>query len=112
MTPERFQRLREILDRRQPDLTVLMEHVHKGHNFAAVLRSCDAVGCLEAHAVLLHGRMPSRRRMSSAGSLRWMQLRPHVDIVAGARALHDRGFQILAAHLSERARDFRDIDNL
>lgn len=87
-----------------------MEHVHKGHNFAAVLRNCDAVGLLEAHAVLLRGRMPSARRMSSAGSLRWVQIHPHPDVATGAAALRARGFQVLAAHLSERARNFRDVD--
>ncbi|MGQ9753400.1 MAG: tRNA (guanine-N2)-dimethyltransferase, partial [Thermaceae bacterium] len=30
-TPERILRIREVLDRRQPDLTVLLENVHKPH---------------------------------------------------------------------------------
>lgn len=51
MTPERLERLRAVLDKRQPDLTVLLERVNKPHNFSAILRTCDAVGVLEAHAV-------------------------------------------------------------
>src|SRR5206468_417810 len=50
-TPTRFHRLRDVLDRRQPDLTVLLENVEVPRNLAAILRSCDAVGALEAHAV-------------------------------------------------------------
>ena len=38
MNPERFQRLAQALSRRQPDLTVLMERVHKSHNLSAILR--------------------------------------------------------------------------
>jgi hypothetical protein len=51
VTPERLAKIHPVLDKRQPDLTVLMERVHKPHNFSAILRSCDAVGVLEAHAI-------------------------------------------------------------
>ena len=51
MTPQRFAQLNAVLDRRQPDLTVLMDDVHKSHNLAAILRTCDAVGVLSVHAV-------------------------------------------------------------
>ncbi|HIN03216.1 MAG TPA: tRNA (guanosine(18)-2'-O)-methyltransferase TrmH, partial [Candidatus Marinimicrobia bacterium] len=43
MTPERFQKIKDILNKRQPDLTVIMDNVHKPHNLAAIIRSCDAV---------------------------------------------------------------------
>ena len=51
MRSERFRRIREVLARRQPDLTVLMDRVNKPHNFSAILRNCDAAGVLEAHVV-------------------------------------------------------------
>ena len=35
MTPERYQKFRAVLDRRQPDLTVLTDQVHKNHNLSA-----------------------------------------------------------------------------
>ena len=44
MTPERLERINTMLDKRQPDLTVCMEGVHKTHNLAAVVRTCDAIG--------------------------------------------------------------------
>ena len=40
MTPERYRRICETLDRRQPDLTVIMDGVHKPHNIAAIVRTC------------------------------------------------------------------------
>jgi tRNA (guanosine-2'-O-)-methyltransferase len=36
-TPKRFHRLRAVLDRRQPDLTVLLEDVQVPRNLAAIL---------------------------------------------------------------------------
>lgn len=43
-TEARRRRIEEVLRRRQPDLTVLLENVHKPHNLSAILRTCDAVG--------------------------------------------------------------------
>ena len=51
MTPERFNKIKTVLARRQPDLTVLTDNIHKSHNIAAVLRTCDAVGIHKIHAV-------------------------------------------------------------
>jgi tRNA (guanosine-2'-O-)-methyltransferase len=109
MTPERFEKLRRVLEARQPDLTILAENVHKAHNIAAIIRTCDAVGILEAHAVSETGEM-RRHHMVSGGSRRWVPVNFHADLAAGARTLKQRGFTILAAHLSDRAVDYREPD--
>ncbi|HCI4629905.1 TPA: tRNA (guanosine(18)-2'-O)-methyltransferase TrmH, partial [Klebsiella quasipneumoniae subsp. similipneumoniae] len=44
MNSQRYARICEMLARRQPDLTVCMEQVHKPHNVSAVIRTADAVG--------------------------------------------------------------------
>ncbi|MEB3322478.1 MAG: RNA methyltransferase, partial [Synechococcaceae cyanobacterium] len=59
LLPRRFERLRTVLDRRMGDLTLLLEHVEKPHNLSAILRTCAAVGVLEAHAVCRQGRLPT-----------------------------------------------------
>lgn len=109
MTPERFRRLREVLDRRQPDLTVVMEKVHKPHNLSAVMRTCDAVGILEVHAV-----DPSRPVRASGGvaqgTQRWVSVQRYENIGDAAEVLHRRGFTIAAAHPDAGAVPFRDYD--
>ena len=88
MTPERHRRLCAALDRRQPDLSVILEGVHKPHNINAIVRTCDAVGVLDVHAVLPENR--ARASASSAmGSQRWVYVHEHdsgPDAVAAARA--------------------------
>lgn len=109
MTPERFATLRDRLDKRQPDLTVLMDDVHKSHNVAAVIRTCDAVGIFEAHAYFSEG--PLRRHSNtSAGAGRYVRVRQHRDIGSGIRHVQDQGMQVLAAHFSDNAVEYRKID--
>ena len=51
MTPERFQKIKNVLDKRQPDLTIVMDNVHKPHNLAAIIRTCDAIGIGHIHGI-------------------------------------------------------------
>jgi tRNA (guanosine-2'-O-)-methyltransferase len=109
MNSQRYARIREMLARRQPDLTVCMEEVHKPHNVSAIVRTADAVGVHEVHAVWPGSRM---RTMAStaAGSNSWVQVKTHPTIGEAVATLKSRGMQILATHLSDKAVDFRDID--
>ncbi len=109
MTPTRFLQLNAALDRRQPDLTVLMDDVHKPHNLAAVVRSCDAVGVLQVHAVSPGGEV-ARYHLRSGGSNRWVPLVLHPDIDSACDLLEASGHQLVAAHFSPQARDFRQVD--
>ena len=109
MTPDRFQLIRRTLNRRQPDLTVPADGIHKTHNIAAIVRSCEAVGVLDVHAVSPGGEIP-RHHGTNSGSSRWTRLYTHASVSSAINSLKGEGFQILAAHLSDSARDFRDID--
>jgi tRNA (guanosine-2'-O-)-methyltransferase len=109
MTPERFARLNAVLDRRQPDLTVLGEDVHKSHNIAAILRTCDAVGVMALHAVSPGGQFP-RHRLVSGGSRKWVRTRLHRDIRSAVEHLKSEEFHIVAAHVSRQAEDYRNWD--
>lgn len=109
MRPERFRRLREVLARRQPDLTVLMDRVHKAHNLSAILRNCDAVGVLEAHAVAAEPGLEVHHA-TSAGTKKWVSVRRHANVEAAIAHLRGGGFHVLAAHPSRGALDYREAD--
>ena len=91
------------------DLTVLLEHVEKPHNLSAILRSCDAVGALEAHIVSLQGR-PRTFNSTAQGSQKWVPLNDHPDIETAIGSLKNRGFRIYGTHLGVEAKDYRDCD--
>ena len=109
LLPRRFERLRTVLDRRMADLTVVLEAVEKPHNLSAILRSCDAVGVLEAHVVSLAGR-PRTFNSTAQGSQKWVPLRDHGSITAVLQQLRQRGFRIYGPHLGTAAVDYRQCD--
>lgn len=107
-TPRRFRRIRAVLERRQPDLTVLMERVHKPHNFSAVLRTCDAVGVHEAHLVPTEA-FHAKGGIAS-GSHRWVPVRRHEETARAVAHLREAGFRLVAAHPAKGAVGYREVD--
>jgi len=110
VTPERYQRIFSVLEKRQTDLTVLMEQVHKEHNFSAILRTCDAVGIAEAHAI-----PPTRVKLkihgnTSSGAGKWLAVQTHAGVEAAVGHLKDQGFIVVAVHPTDQAVDYRDVD--
>jgi tRNA (guanosine-2'-O-)-methyltransferase len=109
MSPERYQRINQMLDKRQPDLTVVMENVHKNHNLSAVVRSADAIGVHEMHAIWL----TKKARLSGGtalGSQNWVKIHNHKTVGEALEATQGQGMQVVVTHLSEHSVDFREVD--
>ena len=109
MTPDRLQRINSMLDQRQPDLTVCMEGVHKTHNLAAVVRTADAIGISDVHAVWKNETMRLSGG-SAAGSQNWIDVHDYSKTEDAINALKQQGMQVLVTNLSDTAVDFREID--
>lgn len=108
-TSERRERLDWVLNQRQTDLTVLAVSLHKPRNLSAIVRTCDAVGINEMHAI------PGEENLSihwktSQGAEKWVNVHAHDTIKSACDHLHDRGFRLIAAHLSDEAVDYRELD--
>ena len=108
MQPERYQRIRDVLEKRQTDLTVCLENVHKPHNVSAIVRTCDAVGIHRVHTVW--EKKYQFRRGTAVGSQQWVRQTNHDTIGEAMAALKGQGMQVLVTHVSDTAVDFRDID--
>jgi len=109
MTDRRRQKVDSVLAQRQPDLTVLAERLHKPRNFSAIVRTCDAVGINEVHAVP-GGDGLSIHWKTSQGAEKWVRVKRHASLAAACTHLRGRGFRLVAAHLDEAAMDYRDVD--
>ncbi|HEX5500553.1 MAG TPA: RNA methyltransferase [Thermomicrobiales bacterium] len=111
-TERRAERVSAVLARRQADLTVVLENVHDPHNVSAVLRSCDAVGVLRAHAVYTVEAPPlgAFARTTSASAAKWIEVVRHDSIGACYDWLRAAGFAIYATALEATSDDLYEVD--
>jgi len=111
-TERRQARIRSVLARRQPDLTVVMENVHDPHNVSAILRSCDGVGVLRTHAVYSIEEPPpgAFARQTSASAAKWVEVERHPSLADCYERLRAEGFTILVTSIGPDARPLYDYD--
>ncbi len=104
MTPERAEKIKQVLLKRQSDLTVVLEDVHDPHNVSAVLRTCDSVGVSEIYTINTITPPPFRMgKRSSAGARKWVEVHSF-DSVAECMAMVKAKYQnLFATHLGESA---------
>ena len=101
-----------MLARRQPDLTVVLENVHDPHNVSAILRSCDGVGVLRAHAVYSIEEPPpgAFARQTSASAAKWVEVERHGSLADCYVRLREEGFSILVTSIGPDSRHLYDWD--
>jgi tRNA (guanosine-2'-O-)-methyltransferase len=111
MTPERHDKLTQVLSRRQPDITVVLENVFDPHNISAVMRTCDAVGVQEIY--ILNTKIPPHKKWgdkSSSSAAKWLTIHQFENAGECFAALRKRYSTILTTHLSEDALSLYALD--
>jgi tRNA (guanosine-2'-O-)-methyltransferase len=104
MTPERLEKLMNVLSKRQPDLTVVLENVFDPHNISAVMRTCDAVGVQEIY--ILNNRIPRHKKWgarSSSSAAKWLTVHQFTEAEACFTELRKKYKKIYTTHLSSDA---------
>jgi len=92
-----------VIERRQPDLTLVVENIFDPHNVSAILRTCDAVGVLRVDLVYTVEPFPKLGKKSSSSATKWIERRKHRSIEACYRLLRGEGYRILASRVGENA---------
>lgn len=111
MTPERFNRLTEVLRKRQNDITVILENVFNPHNISAVMRTCDAVGIQEIF--VLNTMQPPVKdwgRRSNTGTAGWLHIRQYDNTKKCIHAVKKKYGSIFTTRLSENSIGLYQMD--
>jgi tRNA (guanosine-2'-O-)-methyltransferase len=111
MTPERKEKLINVLSKRQADLTIVLENVFDPHNISAVMRTCDAVGVQEIY--ILNTKIPRHKKWgakSSSSAAKWLTIYQYEDAEECFSSLRKKYSKILTTHLSSDAVDLYDIE--
>jgi tRNA (guanosine-2'-O-)-methyltransferase len=111
MTPERKKRLTDVLDKRQHDLTVVLENVFDPHNISAVMRTCDAVGIQDIY--VLNTKIPRHDKWghrSSSSAVKWLTVHQYDNTEDCFRALRKNYDRIFTTHLASDAADLYHLD--
>lgn len=114
MRAERLEKFRQVVAKRQPNLTVILENVHDVHNIGAVMRSCDSVGIREIFVLYTETHLKPRDmklgKRTSAGTRRWMDVHLFYDVETCFRVVRAKYDSILGTHLNTEAKDLYDLE--
>lgn len=111
MTPQRFDRLAEVLNHRQPDITLILENVFDPHNISAVMRTCDAVGIQEIF--VLNTKIDRHEKWgprSSSSASKWITVHQFEVLETCIEIVRSRYQKIFTTHLAADAVDMYSIN--
>lgn len=111
MTPERHDRLTSVLNKRQPDITVVLENVFDPHNVSAVMRTCDAVGIQDVF--ILNNRIPPHKKWgyrSSSTANKWLNIHQYTDAESCFTEIRKKYINIYTTHLADDSVEIYDLN--
>lgn len=86
-------RIQQVLGSRTREVTVVLEDIANDHNGAAVLRTADAMGLMEAHLIPSPGGFKASRKVAM-GAQKWLETSRYPSTESCYSALKKRGFQV------------------
>ena len=104
LVPERRARIDAVVASRTRTLTVVMEAFCDPQNVNAVLRTCEAFGIQELHAIEGPMKPYDRNKKISQNADKWLDVRRWSSTGECLASLKSEGFAIYVTHLGEGTR--------
>ncbi len=111
MTEERKERLTNVLQKRQPGLSVVLENVEDPHNISAVMRTLDSVGIQDLY--VLNSKIPRHKKWgakSSSSAAKWLTIHQFENTAECFEELRKKYDKIYTTHLAQGAVSLYELD--
>lgn len=96
--PERFDKIQDVIGRRNKNLVTVMEHIYDRGNTSAVMRSAEAFGFYQFHHIIGFDTFKESKRVTQ-GADKWLLQEEWTDTPTCIQSLKKRGYQVLVTHL-------------
>ncbi|KUJ96366.1 MAG: tRNA (guanosine-2-O-)-methyltransferase [Desulfonauticus sp.] len=110
LTEKRREKIRQVLSKRQKELTLILNNIHDPHNVSAILRSCDAFGVGWVHLYYSKEAFPVLGKKSSASAKKWVECIRHKEARDMVESLQSQGFTLVRTGFSSTALRVQDWD--
>ena len=114
MKAERIEKIKNLVLKRQLDLTVVLENVTDLHNLGAVIRTCDAVGIAEVYLIYSEKKYRPRRfkvgKNTSSGARKWVDVKLYYEMDKAMQQIKRKYKRIWATALNATAKALYQCD--
>jgi tRNA (guanosine-2'-O-)-methyltransferase len=111
LTEKRIHRINEVLDKRQGNLTLILENISDPHNISAVMRTADAVGVAEIFVcntiIEPHEEWGPK---SSSSAAKWIQVHQFTNLEACINAVRKNYTKIFTTHLADNSKSLYELN--
>lgn len=109
LTPERQQRIEQVVQGRTYDISVVLENIYDRGNSSAVMRSAEALGLALVDSINATDKFKESQR-TTAGADKWVEVRHWKNTMDCVKQLKSEGRQIVVTYLSEKSKNISEVD--
>jgi len=109
LSDDRKARILSVISARLSSVTVALDRLLDPHNTAAILRTSEGLGLARAHIVSHESQDALAHRRVTQDADKWLDVELHATGANAAEALRDRGYEVWAGHLDEKAAVYTDL---
>ena len=108
ISPDRFEKLKEIITQRNFNATFVLENIYDEGNISAVIRSIENYGIVDIDVIESEKSKISTR--TTRGAHKWVEMEKFVASEDCFKDLKERGKTIVATTLSATSYSYEDLD--
>lgn len=110
LSPERIERIDRVVARRYGSLGLVLENIHDSHNQAAVIRTAEAFGLMEANVIETATAKFRPHRKVTRDAHKWIDVRRWSDTEECLASLRQRGMRLYCGALEPEAVSLYELD--